>query len=69
MSGFGLISALVVILWFFRIAKEYQRETRQEYIRRLNEAVLELEQLRMKNTRLELRLHTMEFIHSLSDKD
>ncbi len=66
-AGLGLGIILVVIFWIYRILMAFSRETRNEYITRLNEAVLELEKEKNMNIRLQLKIQTMEFLHSIKE--
>lgn len=66
-GGLGFITILSVIVWAYRVIMLYCQETRDEYRNRLNEAVLELEQQKTINIRLELRIQTMEFLNTLKD--
>lgn len=65
MGGVGFITILSVVIWGYRLIMMYCKETREEYCNRLNEAVLELEQQKTENIRLELRIQTMEFLNTL----
>lgn len=67
-GGFGFITVASVVLWGVRVIMLYSKETREEYRNRLNEAVLELEQQKTINIRLELRIQTMEFLNTWSGK-
>ena len=67
-GGIGFVTVLSVIFWVFRVVMLYCQETRDEYRNRLNEAVLELEQQKTINIRLELRIQTMEFLNTLREK-
>jgi hypothetical protein len=67
-GGFGFVTVLSVVIWAYRVIMLYCQETRDEYRNRLNEAVLELEQQKTTNIRLELRIQTMEFLNTLRDK-
>jgi hypothetical protein len=67
-GGFGFVTILSVVIWAYRVIMLYCQETRDEYRNRLNEAVLELEQQKTTNIRLELRIQTMEFLNTLRDK-
>lgn len=63
----GVGGLLMGGIWAFRVIMAYCRETREEYVTRLNEAVLELERQKNINVRLELKIHTMEFLHSMKE--
>lgn len=67
-GGFGLVTILSVNIWVYRIVMLYCKETREEYRNRLNETVIELEQQKTVNIRLELRIQTMEFLNALKEK-
>jgi hypothetical protein len=67
-GGFGFVTILSAVVWVSRVILMYCKETRDEYVNRLNEAVLELEQQKTANIRLELRIQTMEFLNTLKDK-
>ncbi len=67
-GGFGFLTILSVVVWAYRVIMLYCKETRDEYRNRLNEAVLELEQQKTQNIRLELRIQTMEFLNTLREK-
>jgi hypothetical protein len=66
-GGVGFFAILSGILWAYRVIMLYCQETRDEYRNRLNEAVLELEQQKTTNIRLELRIQTMEFLNTLRE--
>lgn len=70
--GIGVATMLILINgWAIRYILAYQKETREEYRSRLNDAILELEQQKTLNIRLELKIQTLEYLsgqRKLTDK-
>ena len=63
-GGVTLSGVFLVVFWLYRLTMAYLRETREEYISRLNDAVLELERQKSINMRLRFRIHTLEYLQS-----
>lgn len=62
LEGIGALSILIFVnIWVVRYIFAYQKETRDEYRSRLNDAIMELEQQKTLNIRLELKIQTLEF--------
>lgn len=60
----GLAATINVII--LRYIFHYVRETREEYVRRLTQAVIELEYQKTENLRLELEIERMKILHGLT---
>lgn len=61
-NGIGLLTIFILANgWIIRYILAYQKETREEYRSRLNDAIMELEQQKTLNIRLELKNQTLEF--------
>ena len=60
-GSFGLLSIFGLNIWAVRIILAFQKETRDEYRARLRDAIVEIDQQKARNIRLELRLQTLEY--------
>ncbi len=60
MTFAGLAIAINIIA--IRFIFQYSKETREEYVRKLTQAVIELEYQKTENLRLELELEKMKFM-------
>jgi hypothetical protein len=60
--SFSLILAVNVLV--IRYIRAYQRETRDEYARRLTKAVIELESLKTENAKLEFEIERLLYLQN-----
>jgi hypothetical protein len=67
LKALGGLGLLIPLLWGYRVIMLYCKETRENYRDRLTATVLELEEQKTINIRLELRIQTMEFLQSMRE--
>lgn len=61
-ASFGLLLAINIVV--IRYIRAYQRETRDEYARRLTKAVIELESMKTVNAKLEFEIDRLLYLQN-----
>lgn len=61
-GGFGILSFIVMNFWAYRVIRAFQRETRDDYRTRLQDAQSENENLKARILRLELKIQSLDHV-------